>query len=408
MTSSQIPVTKTLPLPCTLSNLGDLGSESEIEGHSMVNSHDISCAEPRPDTSTVPPSSNGAHKRKRRSLSQDTSTAINPAVQSLSVPTSLSLADARVLLPRQLLWDSNLIHTPSSARPLLPYAREGQSRCSGIGSRFIALAQIVASQLSTQAIFGGELDLMDLRVGHKGSAKTTYQMEDPLTGAIKMLFPQSWRCSLQDSMCLGDSYRLATTSKIPSRPSSRTQDPVNPFENASDPTCFSIPTPYVRVRRGEDLLDIATTALRFWEELGLSPCSGSKNVNAFCIYPHSEMILRGVDSFLDMMSNSFQALKLGTHVSGYATLDSFSDGIVPFSIQSSKWQDVVRSINTACEQLGMSVDRKASPQSCLLMFFRKRFIAAFSLQTNHHRLLDKSAQQLRMPAVFVRIIHEAL
>ena len=342
----------------------ELGSESEVESHSRVNSQRVSYAVPRPDNFTVPPSSNGMHKRKRRSWSQDTSTALSPTVQPVSAPTSLSLADARVLLPQQLLWDSDVIRTPSSASPLLPNAGEGQSRCSGSGSHFIALAQIVASQLSTQATFGGELDLIDPRVGHEGSAKAEYQVEDPLTGAIKMLFPQSWRCNLQNSMCLGDSYRLASTAKIASRSSSHAQDPDKPFENASELMSFSIPTPNVRVRRGENLLDIATTALRFWEELGLSPCSGSKNVNAFCIYPHSEMILRGVNSFLDMMSNSFQALKLGTHVSGHAALDSFSDGIVPFSLQSSQWQDVVRSINTACERLGMSVNRETSLQSC--------------------------------------------
>ena len=345
----------------------------------MVDSQSGPYAAHRPDNFTVPPSSNGMPERKRRACSQDTSIALSPLVPSVSIPTSLPLADARVLMPRQLLWDPKIIRTPSPASLLLHYGRQEQLRCSGSGTHFIALAQIVASQLSTQALFGEGLDLIDPRVGHKGPGGGPYQMEDPLASAIKVVFPQSWRCNLQNSVSLGNSYRSATTSKIVSRPSSNTQDPIKPLENTSEPTCFSIPTPNVRVRRGEDLLDIATTALQFWEELGLSPCSGSKNVNAFCVYPHSEMILRGVNSFLDMMSNSFQALKLGSHVSGHTDLDVFLDGLVPYSLQSSNWQDVVRSINTACEQLGMRIYRKASLQWCLLMFFRKCFIAACSL-----------------------------
>ena len=69
----------------------------------------------------------------------------------------------------------------------------------------------------------------------------------------------------------------------------------------------------IRIQRVGTMTDIASSAIPFWEELSLGPQSGPKNVNAFCIFPMKEYLVRPVKTFLEMMKSAYQVCNLGKH-----------------------------------------------------------------------------------------------
>ena len=92
---------------------------------------------------------------------------------------------------------------------------------------------------------------------------------------------------------------------------------VNKLENAA-----------VGIQRIGVMTDISSSAISFWEELGLSPRSGPKNINAFCVFSMKEYLVRPVKTFLEMMKGTYQVCNLGKH-----TLDDpqspYPHGLVP-------------------------------------------------------------------------------
>lgn len=95
--------------------------------------------------------------------------------------------------------------------------------------------------------------------------------------------------------------------------------------------------PQFRARRGTRVLDLSLYALRFWEELGLSPYGGQKDVTAFLICPETEMFHRGSVSFLDAIGSTYTSLRLGLHSSGNSTVKGQHKGVVsvPRSVEES-------------------------------------------------------------------------
>ena len=96
----------------------------------------------------------------------------------------------------------------------------------------------------------------------------------------------------------------------------------------------SIDTPYVVVRRGDNMVEMMSSALPFWEDLSLGPLSGDKHIHCVSIIPsrcqkqlqrkpesqsrpntqttQSNYVHDLVQSYVDQMSNSYQSFKLGT------------------------------------------------------------------------------------------------
>ena len=294
------------------------------------------------------------HKRKRSDMSQEDSPQPKTMIESFAMHDDTSLADFRPSYPPWLPRERDSRSLMSSTRPLAIPAESKGKLYFGKGSYFIELAQIVADQLSTRASCGGDLDSKPIRPSLHDELQSMAMTVDPLVDVVPILFHQSVRCDLQTCTSLGEGLRSMTTSRTISRPIQRKQDPLK-LQGDAVPLITShlqIPIPNVRVCRGETVLDISATSLQFWEELGFSPYSGAKNIVAFCIFPHSDMILRGVNSLLDMMKSSFYGLKLGTFTAGYASLDEFSNGLVSYSLQHESWQDIISAIVAVCERLG--------------------------------------------------------
>ena len=112
-----------------------------------------------------------------------------------------------------------------------------------------------------------------------------------------------------------------------------------------------LPSPYTCVQRSNTVIDVAASALRFWEELSFAPSYGSKDVTAFCIYPtereHGDEIL----IFLSMIKGAYLSCKLGMHNLGSDAAKK-NNGLVPMPIGLNKLQDSLPEIYQACENFG--------------------------------------------------------
>ncbi|KAL7788866.1 mediator complex subunit 13 C-terminal domain-containing protein [Trichoderma afarasin] len=75
---------------------------------------------------------------------------------------------------------------------------------------------------------------------------------------------------------------------------------------------YQIPSPHLEVQRADTKLSVLPSAVSFWESLGLSPSSGSKNINAICVYPGWPGMGDNVQTFLDRIKSVYEFLKLGT------------------------------------------------------------------------------------------------
>lgn len=74
--------------------------------------------------------------------------------------------------------------------------------------------------------------------------------------------------------------------------------------------------PFTLIKRIDTSMDILPSALSFWEELGLQPASGSKDILGVCIAPNlsnSKHLWKPIRTFLEMMTDAYQACNLGTH-----------------------------------------------------------------------------------------------
>ena len=92
---------------------------------------------------------------------------------------------------------------------------------------------------------------------------------------------------------------------------------VNKGQSHSDPPLIQLlDHPFTLIKRIDTSMDILPSALSFWEELGLQPASGSKDVLGVCIAPDlktSKHLWKPIRTFLEMMTDAYQACNLGTH-----------------------------------------------------------------------------------------------
>lgn len=191
---------------------------------------------------------------------------------------------------------------------------------AGLPSKdLVAIAQIVADQARHGWVrsFGPDgttVGSMKAVASFTGSEKVdAYNLPRSLLKAAQHCFDKVSQCTLcdfaqiQDSVAVPQNVRKAT---LPG-PKPRANDPRNEKEIVKD--IWSLPTPHLEVRRAETNLTIVPSAIPFWENLGLGPCGGAKDINAVCLYPKDEGMTDIVDAFLGRLRSTYESCKLGTH-----------------------------------------------------------------------------------------------
>jgi mediator of RNA polymerase II transcription subunit 13 len=228
---------------------------------------------------------------------------------------------------------------------------------------FINVAQIVAEQLAAGFINGSNkaVDISGSSILSNG-VQTDPNATDLKTimAAVRSCFTTMSHCDLLRWLCVQEA--------APEKPNIPKGHPPVPQKKALIPglqtsdgiqvpmtTLTPLGPPHVRVRRNEGLWDVLPPALPFWEQLGLAPAVGRKNVMAFCVYPGSEDLRSQIGIFMDYLGAAFESCKLGAHVRA-TQIGAFKDGMVPVQLSAEHTlQTAVRAVREACVELGKTL-----------------------------------------------------
>ncbi len=345
----------------SLESGGWVSSSSEPYGTDNDESSDASIFSGNPPASDNLKTATGHDTPNPRKRKREQGTSCSqPATPSISVSRTSSLPDDPSTALKSSIFLQNLFsskYTTYTKDQLLVMPSKGGSdhlMYKGNDESFIQIAQILVDQiiLASEALIEPlSKRMMDFQ---PTKINVRARFHDPLSHIIPSLFVRHKYCDLKSYTALGwdepdkqhhDSPALRPGTKR----SNMVQRTLHP--TPSPTKVFKIEAPYTCVRRAGKLVELSSSALSFWEELGLAPASDSKDIAAFCIFPAQEYIQDGVDAFLSMMGTAYQSCKLGSHIQG-SLLPDYEKGLVPVSLNSCTFDDVLEALSGACEKLG--------------------------------------------------------
>ena len=294
-------------------------------------------------------------KRKRSPEEGHASHINTPQCSSISggKSTAEKVADSALYtFSREL--DSKLI---GFLAPVLQALTPETPKYHGNNRDFMQIAQSVVEQLSLATDFLSDLARnLDEPYGHTSGNEITH-CEDPLRTVIPPKFPSTETLNLHQLNVIGRETREApegtgrdnVISRIPQKESMLwPKTPTSPHPLTGS---FSLSVPHARIRRNQKPIDILGSALHFWEELGLEPAHGSKNILAVYMYPAIHSVREGLQAFATMVGSSYRNCKLGTHES-ILTLSGYPDGLIPVLGCDGTAAEKAAQLNLHCEKLG--------------------------------------------------------
>ena len=184
-------------------------------------------------------------------------------------------------------------------------------------------------------------------------------VKDPLRTTVRQIFPQTEQWNLHQLITFERQPRDPLERIVGDNLLSRTPQKENIMvpKPLSSPThlnaSFPLPSPYARMRRNQKPIDIAGSALNFWEELGLEPAHGIKNILALYIYPAIYPVRDRICAFATMVGSSYQSCKLGTHAS-ISNLAGYPSGLIPALSGNGSIAERAAQLNALCEKLGIA------------------------------------------------------
>lgn len=225
---------------------------------------------------------------------------------------------------------------------------------NGSDRSFIQVAQIVVEQLVLHTEFKSELSCLSLDYSQwNGPILHEYSSQETMS----QICPRGERCNLKNYFSIEKGVSESVIREITlGRPSQRDQPP-HPKPKTlpkvqSEVT--KLPAPFTRIQRNQIPMELLAPALYFWEELGLGPSHGEKDVLAICICPAIDSALQGAVIFLDMLGSAYQSCKLGSHkIAPDST--GCCNGILPASIGDGGFTNVMGQLNEICEKLGTNL-----------------------------------------------------
>ncbi|KAM3415495.1 Mediator of RNA polymerase II transcription subunit 13 [Cercospora zeina] len=235
-------------------------------------------------------------------------------------------------------------------------------------SDLICVAQIVAEQ-SITANVAPSMTAYDL-TDDQGTAApvVTKYLRDQLALAVRRALPEALECDLSE-LALSKESLLRQTSNSGKMSQGQPRLPQRLDSAHMGPDYFTLPTPFLRLRRGRDAWEMLPACIPFWETLGLSPAAGPKHLRAFCVFPFNEDLQRLVDHFLGDLGTAYENCKLGTHVhlrnvSEIDEHDNFEDGMAPVELgEDASLEAALKSYATTCSDLGKALSTIAHQEA---------------------------------------------
>ncbi len=190
----------------------------------------------------------------------------------------------------------------------------------------IATAQILADQAVSGSFrfpgsIGGEPVSSD-----KTSA--TRSLMHSLLRVTRSCLRDPNTCTLRNFLDIQGIPVLNQTLRLPPRPIPNPRAPNSVDMRLS--SLFPIPPPQIEVRRSESKLSILPASVPFWENLGLGPAKGTKDIDAVCVYPNFDGLTANANTFLDQMRSVYESSRFGNH--DRLVSKEIGNGLLPFTV----------------------------------------------------------------------------
>ena len=228
---------------------------------------------------------------------------------------------------------------------------------TGDGQELINVGQLVTEQAVLKSSFTDKESLAFGWDNLDWSAYNNSPIRDPLQGMITHFFPHSKKIELGSSIVAPEQIVAATQApKVLPKAPNRLGDPSKAVRHPNDKSesVYELPGPNVLAYRVDNLMELSSMALNFWEELGLAPCKGGKNIRAVCVIPRSEPMRRAALGFHAAITGFWQSMQLGNHAP-LGNVDALSGGCLEVPFMGSDKEENYQRLAKACEDLGMLI-----------------------------------------------------
>ncbi|RKF61337.1 hypothetical protein OnM2_043062 [Erysiphe neolycopersici] len=192
---------------------------------------------------------------------------------------------------------------------------------------YVATAQILVDQAvsSTFQLF------IPPKINKQQEAQqivSTKRMMRCVTEAAKVYFNDVNDCNLRNFLDVQGIRVSNQVLRLPPRPNTNLKLPSGVNDRPNN--LYVIPPPRVQVRRAESSFWVFPTAVTYWENIGLAPSAGPKNIEAVCVYPNFEGMDLNSSIFLDRMRSIYESYRFGSHQR--ISSEGINDGLVSFSV----------------------------------------------------------------------------
>lgn len=211
----------------------------------------------------------------------------------------------------------------------------------------IATAQILADQaVSGTLILPGNTGMETPT--HSNKASATRELMQGLKKAAAFCLKDITVCTMRSFIEIQGIPVLNQTLRLPPRPVANPRVPNVP-EMARPNNPFPIPPPRLELRRSESTLSVLPSAVSFWENLGLGPSKGPKDINAVCVYPNFEGVAANASTLLDQMRSIYESSRLGGHER--ITSKDIANSLLPYAVDPVQ-QNKTHSLSALKETTG--------------------------------------------------------
>ena len=232
----------------------------------------------------------------------------------------------------------------------------------------IATAQILADQAVSGTLQLPGAPSRDDPLYYTDKASPTRELIQSLSTAANICLKDTTTCTLRSFLEIQGIPILNQSLRLPPRPMPNPRGPQS-LDPARLNNPFPISPPQLEVRRSESKLSISSAAIAFWENLGLGPSNGAKDVQAVCVHPNNEGVAGYASIFLDQMRSVYESARFGGH--DRVISKDLTDGLLPFTVDSihQNKSQYLATLKDATARLSRTLSTLAVEEKNLVVYF---------------------------------------
>lgn len=175
---------------------------------------------------------------------------------------------------------------------------------------FLATAQILTDQIGSGTLQFANTTASGVSCLMQKTCATRKLMHS-LIVATKSCMKGAVACTVRSLLDIQGLPVLNHGLRLPARPGGNPRGPIPDAIRPNNP--FPIPPPQLELRRSDSKLSLLPAAVPFWENLGLGPSTGTKDVISICLHPNWEGVSANASIFLDQMRSIYESSRFGSH-----------------------------------------------------------------------------------------------